>query len=322
LIEEFQQYGLEWNAYTSSTNIVFYLIGLDKYVSKFKYTFLNRLNQININNDEFELEKSVVLEEYSSIFNVQSSSHKLNLYRKLFNSYSSIGRKEDIEKLTLEDCKNHFDEFYKNPSKIINISKNNIFEQYIDFKDFNSNNKFEYIYNNNAEINYFQSKLNKSSIIYLSPMIYEDWPIIFFINYLLSNGINSPLYKNIRKKTGLSYYINCDLDRLSDNSGINMIYTETDDNKVDKLMQVLDDTLSNTSFLTKNKIEQVRNSIINKIDTVNINRYINVEKYIKPEPWSIENHIHDITLEQVERAYLKYYNVNNFYKNVDKIEFN
>jgi predicted Zn-dependent peptidase len=139
---------------------------------------------------------------------------------------------------------------------------------------------------------------------------------------LLSNGINSPLYKNVRKKSGLAYYIRCSIDRLSDYSGVNIISTETDDYKVDKLMATLDETLSDISFLNKSKFDQVKNSIINKIDTVDINRHSNVETYIKPETWAIEKNIHDITLDKVIETYLKYYRVDNFYKSVDKREFN
>jgi len=321
LVEEFQNSGLAWNAYTSPTNIVFYLSGLDKYVTKYKYKFLNKLSKINIEQKDFELEKTVLLEEYTSIFNMQSPSHLLNLYRKKLNSYNSIGKKKDIEKITLDNCKEYFNIYYSKPSKIINVSKNNPFVSDIEFNDFKNDYYYNYTNGSNKDIDKHKSLLNKSSIIYLSPVIEDNWATVFFINYLLSNGISSPLYKNIRKKAGLAYYIRCTVDRLSDYSGINIISTETDDDKVDKLMLLLDETLSDLSFLTKSKFDQVKNSIINKIDTVDINRHSNVETYIKPETWAIENNIHDITLDKVIETYKKYYNVDNFYKSVDKREF-
>lgn len=320
-IEEFQNSGLLWNAYTSPTNIVFYLSGLDKYVTKYKSEFLNRLSHINISQKEFQLEKTVLLEEYTSIFNMQSPSHLLNLYRKKLNSYSSIGKKKDIEGITLEECEQYFNNHYSKPSKIINVSKNNSFVSDIEFNDFRNDYHYSYVNNSNKDIDKYKSLLNKSSIIYLSPIIEDNWGTVFFINYLLSNGINSPLYKNIRKKAGLAYYIRCTIDRLSDYSGISIISTETDDDKVNKLMMTLNNTLSDLSFLTESKFDQVKNSIINKINTIDINRHINVETYIKPETWSIENNIHDITLDNVIETYKKYYTVDNFYKSIDKREF-
>ena len=321
LVVKFQHTGLAWNAYTSPTNIVFYLSGLDKYVSQYRDEFLDNLYYIDINEKDFELEKIVLLEEYTSIFNMQSHSHLLNLYRKLLGSYNSIGRREDINGLTIDLCEKHFKDNYSIPSMIINVSKNNKFERNIEFNNFKNDYHVRYKENLNNEIEIHKSLLNKSSIIYLSPIIEDNWSTVFFINYLLSSGINSPLYKSIRKKSGLAYYIRCTIDRLSDYSGVNIISTETDDDKVDKLMEKLDETLSDISFLTKSKFEEVKNSIINKIDTVDINRYINVETFIKPETWAIEKQIHNITLDNVIETYLKYYNIDKFYKSVDKREF-
>jgi predicted Zn-dependent peptidase len=322
LVEKFQDSGVAWNAYTSPTNIVFYLSGLDKHVSKYKYEFLDRLKYLNLTPNEFELEKTILLEEYTSIFNMQSTSHLLNLYRKLFDSYNPLGRKKDIERLTLDVCQTHFSTYFSKPSKIINVSKNSLFKSDIEFNNFNNHHHIKYDFNSNAEYDRHTSILNKSSVIYLSPIIESDWPVIFFINYLLSNGINSPLYKNIRKKSGLAYYIRCNLDRMSDYSGLNIISTETDDDKVERLMEAIDETLSDLSFLTRAKFEQVKNSIINKIDTVDINRHSNVETYIKPDTWAIESNIHNISYNNVVETYMKYYKVENFYKSVDKLEFN
>lgn len=252
---------------------------------------------------------------------MQSPSHLLNLYRKLFSTYNSIGRRDDIQNLDLKTCKEHFNLYFSKPSKIINVSKSNPFESSIEFNNFNNEYYVDYKFNKDSEIDRHRGILNKSSVIYLSPVIKDDWAVMFFINYLLSNGISSPLYKNIRKKSGLAYYIRCTLDRLSDYSGVNIISTETDDDKVDKLIDTMDSTLMDTTFLTRVKFEQVKNSIINKIDTVDVNRHSNVETFIKPETWAIEKNIHDITYEKVFETYLKYFNVDNFYKSVDKREF-
>jgi predicted Zn-dependent peptidase len=322
IVEEFQNNGLSWNAYTSPTNIVFYLNGLDKYVSKYKKQFLHRLSYINISDKDFQIVKDSLLEEYTGIFNIQSSSHLLNLYRKLFNTYNSIGNKKDLENIKISDCIEYFNKYYKTPSKIINVSKNNDFEDEIKFNDFKNDYHVQYNITGNIYIEKYKTLLNKSSIIYFSTIVESDWAAAFFINYLLSNGLNSPLYKNIRKKSGMSYYIRCTLDRLSDYSGVNIISTETDDYKVYNLMDKLDETLDDyTSFLTEDKFNQVKNSILNKIDTVEINRHSNVETYIKPESWSIEKNINDITLDKVIEVYKKYYNSENFYKSIDKKEF-
>jgi len=321
LIEDFQNNGISWNAYTSPTNIVFYLTGLDKHVSKFKEKYLNKLLYLDTTQEEFNIEKKSLLAEYTGIFNMQNPSHLLNLYRKLLNTYNSIGRKQDILNIKLEDCIEYYNMYYSKPSQIINVSKDNPFVSDIEFNNFKNDYRISYSKTINKDVEPYKNLLSKSSIIYLSPIIEDNWDTVFFINYLLSNGIGSPLYKNIRKKNGLAYYIRCTIDRLSDYSGLNIISTETDDDRVDALIEKLNETLMDTHFLTRNKFDQVKNSILNKINTVEINRYSNVETYIKPKTWAIEEQIYNITYENVMETYQKYYKVENFYKSVDKKEF-
>ena len=108
---------------------------------------------------------------------------------------------------------------------------------------------------------------------------------------------------------------------MSDFSGLNIISTETEDNKVEALIDNLDKTLKDKSFLTKDKFNIVKNSIINRIDTISINRHSNVECFIKPEQWSIEKQIHNIMFDNVIETYEKYFNIDNFIKSVDKYDF-
>jgi len=282
--------------------------------------FLEKLLYIYINDEDFIIEKNSLLEEYTSLFNIQNSSHLLNLYRKLFNSYNTIGKKEDIIDITKKDCCEYRTKYYNSPSIIINVSKNSIFET--DIKLNNIENNYHIYFENNSNITYEKHfSMNKTSLIYVSPIINDNWASVFFINYILSNGIGSILYKNIRKKHGLAYYIKCNINRMSDYSGINVIMTETEDSKLPYLMDNLDKTLKEKSFLTKEKFENVKNSIINKIDTISINRHNNIEYYIKPKKWSIEKQIHQITLDNIIETYDKYFNVNNFIKSIDKEDF-
>ena len=64
--------------------------------------------------------------------------------------------------------------------------------------------------------------------------------MLIFLNYLLSGGLKSPLYKYVREKENLAYYINCRMDRLQ-NTGVILISTETNDINIE-----------NISFKTKN----------------------------------------------------------------------
>ena len=64
LQEDFDRDSIDWNAYTSGNEIVFYLTGLDEKVNKWKGEFIKLLGQFNVTKEEFENERKIVLEEY------------------------------------------------------------------------------------------------------------------------------------------------------------------------------------------------------------------------------------------------------------------
>ncbi len=286
-IETLEKNGITWNAYTTPNNVVFYIKGLDDSVYKYKDIFLEKILSFFIQPDIFENEKKIVLEEYFDLFNRYNKNHFLNLYRKVLNNYNSVGKKEDIENLTIDNCLNYYSKYYTNPSKIIYISKKYKFENNFIFNSETNKKIFTYSnYDYTLESPIVSN--NKSSLIYLSPIIDDDFDKIIFINYLLSGGLKSPLYKAIREKNSLAYYINCRIDRLDD-KGIIILSSETSNSNVEKLNDTIVNVFNERNYLTKEKFEIVKNFI--KISTIksNINLQDNEDKFILPKNWLIED---------------------------------
>jgi len=320
-VEILENNGITWNAYTTPNNIVFYIRGLDDYIFKFKDAFYDTVTKFDINDKILESEKKIVIDEYTDSFNRYNKNHFLNLYRKIFNNYNSIGRKSDIENFTLENCYDHYNNFYKTPHKIIYFSNKYKHDSDVIFNKKNTVGGFKYIENNNFDIETLISSKTKSSVMYVSPVINEDFDKIILINYLLSGGLKSPLYKEIREKENLSYYINCRLDRL-ENTGVIIISTETNNNNVEKLDKTISNVFKNkNNYLTKKKFNMIKNFIKISVIKSNINLQDNEDKYILPKNWIIENSIDSITYEQIIETFDKYFNIDNFYKSIDKVEF-
>ena len=318
-VENLEKNGITWNAYTTPNNIVFYIKGLDDYVYNFKDEFLKKITNFEINPVVFENEKKIVLEEYSDLFNRYNKNHFLNLYRKVLNNYNSVGKKDNILNLTVDDCLNYYSKFYNKPSSIVYISKNYKQEDDITQKSGKPNKSFNFgKYNFSLESPIFST--NKSSIMYLSSVITDDFDKIIFINYLLSGGLKSPLYKAIREKNSLAYYINCRIDRLGDN-GIVIISTETSDENIDKLNDTIIDVFKERSYLNKEKFETVKQFIKISLLKSNINLQDNEDKFILPKSWLIENTIDKITYDDIMETFDKYFNINDFYKSINKTEF-
>lgn len=312
--------GIVWNAYTTPNNIVFYIKGIDDYIFRYKDDFYNTITNFNTTEKLLESEKKIVIEEYTDLFNRFNKNHFLNLYRKLFNNYNSIGEKSNIENVTVDDCYKHYNNFYKTPHKILYFSKNYKHESNIKFNENNKEIGFKYISNNKYILESPISSINKSSVIYTSPIVYSDFDKIIFINYLLSGGLKSPLYKAIREKENLAYYINCRIDRLHD-TGVIIISTETNDNNVEKLHQTIINIFKDKNYLTKEKFNIIKNFIKINIIKSNINIQDNEDEFILPESWKIENTIDTITYDNIIEIFEKYFNIESFYNSVNKIEF-
>jgi predicted Zn-dependent peptidase len=321
LQEDFDRDGIEWNAYTSSNEIVFYIQGLEEKINKWKPQFVDLLLQFNVTKEQFENERKIVLEEYMDCFNDQTQSHILNLSRKLFNDYDPIGLRTDLENLKFLDCLNYFELQYANPSKIINVSKGKDYKNnQIDFsnrkiiKDFEfGNHKVPFELNNDFK--------DKTSIAILSPKIEEDFAYVHFINAMLSLGLQSPLYQEIREKRGLVYYVHCYQSRIN-NKGINTISTLTSNKNFNQVVDSVKEVVSKPDkYLTKERFNIVKDYYSVRMKKDEILRYKNVNQWINPEGWNVYDIIDNIKFKKIKEVYEKYYNFNDFYISSDKKEF-
>ena len=320
LQEDFDRDGIEWNAYTSSNEIVFYLTGLEDKVNKWKGEFMDLLGGFNVKKSEFENERNIVLEEYMDSFNEQTQCHVLNLSRKLFGDYDPIGLKEDLENLKFMDCLNYFELQYAKPTKIINVSKKDYKNTTLDFAERTIIKPLVYG-NHNVPLELNNEWKDKTSIAILSPVINEDFAYIHFINAMLSLGLKSPLYQEIREKRGLVYYVHCYQSRMN-NQGLNSISTQTSNRNFNAVVDAVEGVIKNPKkYLTKDRFNLVKDYYTVRMKKDEILRYKSVNQFINPTGWSVYDILDKITLKKVLEVYDKYYQFDNFYISNDKKEF-
>lgn len=322
LQEDFDRDGISWNAYTSTDNIVFYMTGLDEKINKWKYKFMELLSEFKITKEEFENEKKIVLEEYMDYFNNQTDSHILNLNRKIFNDYDPIGLKQDLINLKYMDIIKFWELQYTKPSKIINVSNKNPYKNnLIDFDDRIIDRTIKFgKYDVPYEIN--NNFSGKSSIVILSPVIEEDFNYVNFINSMLSVGLKSPLYQEVREKKGLVYYINCYQSRVNKQS-INTISTQTSESNFDLVVDSISEVINNPDkYLTKQRMELMKDFYSVRKRKSDILRHDNVNQWIDPENWSIYSMVDKVDYNKIREVYDKYYGMDKFYISNDKTEFN
>jgi predicted Zn-dependent peptidase len=321
LQEDFDRDGIDWNAYTDSNNIVFYLTGLEEKVNKWKGEFIDLLSGFNVTKEEFENERNIVLEEYMDSFNDQTQCHALNLSRKLFGDFDPIGLKEDLEKLKFMDCLNFFELQYSKPSKIINVSKGKPYKNpTLDFAERTIIKNLEFG-NHNVPFELNNDWKDKTSISILSPVINEDFAYVHFINAMLSLGLKSPLYTEIREKRGLVYYVHCYQSRMNQ-QGLNTISTQTSNKNFNAVVDAVEGVIKNPKkYLTKDRFNLVKDYYSVRMQKDEILRYKSVNQWINPEGWSVYDILDEVNLKKVLEVYDRYYNFDNFYISNDKKEF-
>lgn len=321
LREDFERESIDWNAYTSSNEVVFFFTGLEENINARKYEIFELMSQFNVTKEDFEKERNIVLQEYTDYFGDQVESHSLNLGRKLFLDYDPIGKKEDLENLKFMDCLNFFELQFQNPSKIINVSPKTKFEADIDFFIPELDKKYKFGPYPQAKIEKMNDFGDKASLMMVSPLVESDFNYITFINAMLSSGLSSPLYTEVREKRGLVYYIRCSQSRMN-KQGVTSIATQTSLNNVDAVYDAVRTVINNPDkYITKTRMETIRDSYLIRLKKEKINRFSNVNHWILPEGWSVKDIVEKVNIKKIREVYDKYFNFDNFYLSNDKTEF-
>jgi predicted Zn-dependent peptidase len=320
-IEEFDRDGIDYNGYTSGNEIVFYMTGLDEKIEKWKYKFVDLLSEFKITKDHFENERKIVIEEYMDAFNGQSEAHILNLSRKLFNDFDAIGLRSDLEKLKFMDIINFWELQFSKPSKIINVSKGKQYKNNtIDFSERTIVKSLAYG-NHDVPLELGNDFKDKTSIAILGPVINEDFAYVHFINSMLSLGLKSPLYDEIREKRGLAYYVHCYQSRMND-QGIVTIATQTSNKNFNQVIDCVKTIISKPSkYLTKDRFDLVRDYYRVRKQKNEILRYKSVNQWIEPKGWSIYDILEEVDMKKIKQVYQKYFDFDKFYISSDKKEF-
>jgi predicted Zn-dependent peptidase len=317
--DDLDENGVSWNAYTSLNIVVFHFIGLEEYLAPYRDILVERLKTFDVTPEEVENEKRIVIEEYLDSFTDQYSIFSLNYMRKQYNSYGPIGLKQDIENITYQDCLDFFEEQYKYPDMIINISKD--FEYYNDdlkFKDRSGLLKSDWKQNLDAPLELRNDFPDKTILLYDKVVDADDSGVLSILNSMLCNGLQSPLYQEIREKRALAYYVSCHKSKLGTQNMLRIL-TMTSPDKVDQVEEAINLVFNNKEeYLTPKRLETVRKfHLISKKKSL-INRHKNISDIIDPSVLETYKIIENVTLDEVYEVFDKYYNLSSFLKITDK----
>lgn len=322
LMDEFQENGISWNAYTSGNHIVFHFTGLEKYLAPYRNIIIERMYrpfEDYISAKELENEKKIVLEEYDGSFTDQESVFYYNFMRKHFDYYSPIGLREDIENFTIEDCKEFYSLQYMKPDVIVNISKDFVLENdTLEFEDRTNSLISEFKPNENPKFEKDIKVDNNMVLMFERSVDKEDYVEMSVINKMLGSGLNSPLYQEIREKRQLCYGVSIYISRIGDMHRLN-VWLNTSPKNEKEVEEVLNIVLSNKEqYLTEKRLELIKKGMIISKEKALINRHNDINDILDPRVDELYNRIETISMEDINKVYDKYYILDNFNKYTDK----
>lgn len=324
LQDDLDRESVSWNAFTTNNSIVFFCTGLEENLAKYRDIFVDALGTFDITEKQFEEEVQIVLQEYDDTFNDQQSAHFMNLFRTKMNHYGAIGLKKDLENLTYDMLMAQHKKQYSKISKIINVSKDFVYDNSkIKFADHSirkfDNDPFTYDVriNASADLEKPNTYESKCSVIYYGQIMKKDFTVAQFLLSMLGQGLNSPLYKELREKRQIGYYIATDLLEIG-SIGVPMIYTSTTKNKLKDTAEGLKEVLDNPDkYLTQNRFDLILDSKRISLKKRQINLYNNVTSYIEPQDWNVDNILNTITLQDVLDVQEKYFTFDKFVLSLD-----
>lgn len=310
LMDEFDASAIEWNAYTSQNEIVFYMSGLDEHVSRLKEQFLKGLCSFNITEEELEKEKNIVLAEYNQSFAETTQGHYMCVMRKFFDFFSPIGESSCIQNVTLDQCNNFYERQFSKPSQIINISKNSPFEMALDYAPEREVRNYKLQESQNYAPEQYPLINGAESIVMFRDEIPAEQSFLnSFVSSMLCGSLTSPFYKIIREKYGLVYNMSLFPSYLGKQC-FPMFLTMAPSQNVGPILEAANEVIRDIDqHLTFNDFLKFKSYLKNTFKIQDQYKHEDSELYINPDRQKLKENLQAIGFDEVQEFIRKYYDM-------------
>lgn len=278
LVKDIERFGGDFNAWTGQSTTS-YFASLSKQYWKEGLTFLKDIVVDSIfPEEELEKEKEVIIQELKQYDSDPNYILAANLNKEVFGDNSAgwriIGTEENIRKFTREDLLNYHNKWYIPKNMIITV-RGGAGENIEEIKAFVTE-LFGQLTNDNGQITErkhvdFIQNIHKScekegitqsyivlALPYIEPS--SEWRHAAAVyTQILSGGMSTRLFQEVREKEGLAYSIDAggDCDYMKNIFGIKAIVEpENEEVTIAKIKEVM---LSMCEDITDEELEMARN---------------------------------------------------------------
>ncbi len=279
LRELFETESIINNAGTSNTYVTFFIRGTIANLEKYGLDYIQRVTKATIPEDIFNREKKIVLSEISSALAQPRRVYTYLITEMLLGCTTQSGRIEDIEKFTYEQTIQFHKDHFKKPARIVYVSPTKPPSEIVEYCD-----TLEYeVSNQNKILNAIDPVRPKIglNLSHDDPqyhgLVSKNFPllseiekpyILDFIALALSDGLKSPLYREIREKRQLCYSLN--MGYVSESSlrhGYCVITIDCKPSDWKEIVSVIQEMFKDVeTLLTPERFEITKKSIISYID--------------------------------------------------------
>ena len=285
---QYEKYGIVSNAATGPLSVAFYLQGIDRYIRKFGDDYIKRLLKFEPSKELFERERKVVLEEYKDCFTDQVGSYLLNQMRVCYDYCGPVGYRADLENLTYDAYMDFQKSTFSAPDKLIYVGDRE-FKKEINFSNSSLLREFKLQKSTALELEN-KSSFEEKAVVHLhAPLTQNELPYARFAARLLSHGMDSPLFKLVREEHALAYFVYAAATSLSLNCSSFDILTLVSKENKDFTFELIEKVMTSPEkYITQERFDDLLFAYRISLEKEEIERYINVNKYIVPYECSID----------------------------------
>lgn len=322
---EYSRLALNTNAFTSNDYVCFFITGLHDILKAKGKEFFDLLYNYVPTYEHFAKEMPIVCQEYDDYFSNPVANMFGNLYSKKMGRIYPIGTRAALSTIEFEDIKDFYEKYYT-LSEVIIVNK------YNDNYDIHGEGTTLIPKTYNTYFDHYEScPINEASedMVYINKEIIpftDDAYLLSFISRMLSEGLDSPLYKVVREEKGLVYGIYADDVQIQNLGQLFAIATSSHKDKKSVIEEAIRSVINNPDkYMTKDRFTDIHENsrisrIINEQNPTNFN-YLSY-KYINDSRYSVLKNLEKITYENVMDYYNRFILTSDNYEMITHSEVN
>ncbi|HVY01273.1 MAG TPA: pitrilysin family protein [Candidatus Nanoarchaeia archaeon] len=268
---EIEKKGGVMNAFTSHEVTSFHFKLPSEHLFSGMDILIDMLNNSIMDEEKFEKEKKVILEEIKMYHDSPrmhaSNLLEQNLYAKPFGELV-IGTKESVSNLKRDFVYKYYKERYCPSNYVAVVVGDADFEKVCDKlekafekKEFNFN-PVE-IKKQNKSVVEKRKGIDQAHFVFgmHAPLDEKEFEAMQLLNMYLANGMSSRLFLKIREEKGLAYSVRGDVSREK-NYGYYYIYVGTKKEAVEEVKKIILDEFKKVDKMTEKDLEEAKTRII------------------------------------------------------------